>query len=82
LADERLKHDRADREVHPIPDAPPLTLEQRVHHLECYVGRLWDQVWYLSQPRWRRWGFWLLGFRAPIQQFYLPPEKAPNDETK
>ena len=72
LDDERLKP-RERREVHPIPDAPDLPLERRVHHLECHLGRLWDQVWYLSQPWWRRIGFRLLGFKAPIQRFYLKP---------
>ena len=81
MDDERLKPNRADREVHPIPDAPDLSLDRRVHHLECHVGRLWDQVWYLSQPRWRRWAWRLLGFRAPIQKFYLPPEK-PDDKVR
>jgi len=73
LDDERLKINRADREVHPIPDAPDLPLEQRVHHLECYVGRLWDQVWWLSLPWYRRLGWRVLGFKAPIRQFYLKP---------
>jgi hypothetical protein len=72
LDDERLKP-RARREVHPIPDAPPLPLERRVHLLECHLGRLWDHVWWTSLPWYRRLGFRLLGFRAPITRFYLPP---------
>jgi hypothetical protein len=72
MDDERLKP-RAQREVHPIPDAPDLPLDQRVHHLECYVGRLWDQVWWLSLPWYRRLAWRLLGFRAPVRQFYLKP---------
>lgn len=71
--DERLKP-REKREVHPIPDAPPLPLEQRVHHLECYFGMLWDQVWWMQLPLWKRTAFRLLGFKAPIQQFYIPPK--------
>jgi hypothetical protein len=73
LDDERLKPDRSTREVHPIPDAPDLPLEQRVHHLECHLGRLWDHVWYLNQPWYRRVGFRLLGFTPPIPRFYLKP---------
>lgn len=75
LDDERLKPSRADREVHPIPDAPDLPLEQRVHHLECYLGRLWDMVWWESLPFWKRWAWRLLGFKAPITQFYLKAGK-------
>lgn len=73
MDDERLKPLRADRERHPIPDAPDLPLEQRVHHLECYVGRLWDMVWWMSLPWHRRLAFRLLGFKAPIDHFYLKP---------
>jgi len=73
LDDERLKPVRANREVHPIPDAPNLPLEQRVHHLECYLGRLWDHVWWLSLPWYRRLGWRALGFKPPISQFYLKP---------
>jgi len=72
LDDERLKP-RAAREVHPIPDAPDLPLDRRVHHLECHLGRLWDQVWWLSLPWYRRLAFRLLGFRNPIRTFYLKP---------
>jgi hypothetical protein len=73
LDDERLKHNRADRERHPIPDAPDISLEARVHHLEVHLGRLWDQVWWISLPWYRRLGFRLLGFKSPIPQFYLKP---------
>ena len=70
MDDDRLKPNRADREVHPIPDAPDLPLDRRVHHLECYVGRLWDQMWWYSLPWYRRLGWRLLGFKAPILTFY------------
>jgi hypothetical protein len=73
MDDERLKTDRRDREVHPIPDAPDLPLEQRVHHLECHLGRLWDQVWWMNLPWYRRLGFRLLGFKSPISHFYKKP---------
>jgi hypothetical protein len=73
MDDERLKLDRADRERHPIPDAPDLPLDQRVHHLECHLGRLWDQVWWLSLPLWKRLTWRLLGFKAPIPRFYMKP---------
>ena len=74
MDDERLKPNRADREVHPIPDAPDLPLEQRVHHLERYLGRLWDQVWWLSLPPWKRLVWRFLGFKAPVSKFYLKPD--------
>lgn len=73
MDDERLKLSRSDRERHPIPDAPDLPLDQRVHHLECHLGRLWDQVWWISLPWYIRVGFRLLGFHAPIRRFYLKP---------
>lgn len=73
MDDERLKPDRRDREVHPIPDAPDLPLEQRVHHLECHLGRLWDHVWWLSLPWHKRLAWRLLGFTPPLRHFYLHP---------
>lgn len=73
MDDERLKRDRATRERHPIPDAPDLPLDQRVHHLECYVGRLYDQVWWVSLPWPKRLVWRLLGFTPPIRRFYLKP---------
>lgn len=72
MDDERLKL-RPLREVHPIPDAPDLPLEVRVHHLECYLGRLWDQCWWQSLPWWKRLAWRVLGFSAPISRFYLKP---------
>ena len=72
MDDERLKA-RPDRERHPIPDAPDLPLDRRVHVLECHLGRLWDHVWWLSLPWYRRLAFRLMGFKAPIQHFYLKP---------
>jgi len=71
MDDERLKPRREDRGYHPIPDAPDLSLEQRVHHLEATLGRLWDQVWWQSLPWWKRMAWRLLGFTAPISRFYL-----------
>lgn len=73
MDDERLKPQRPDRERHPIPDAPDLPLDQRVHLLECHLGRLWDQVWWLSLPWHTRLVWRLLGFKAPIPHFYLKP---------
>jgi hypothetical protein len=75
MDDERLKPERSTREVHPIPDAPDLPLDQRVHHLEVHLGQLWDAVWWISLPWYKRVAWRLLGFKAPIQQFYLPPDK-------
>ena len=78
IDDERLKP-RPERERHPIPDDPPEptieALVREVHVLKCRTGQLWDQVWWLSIPRWQRVVFQMLGFKDPIQQFYLPPER-------
>lgn len=62
----------AKRERHPIPDAPDWPLERRLHHLEIYTAQLWDHVWWISLPFWRRWFYRLQGFRAPIiESFYV-----------
>jgi len=61
---------RPNREIHPIPDAPDLPLDRRVHHLECHLARLWDQVWWISLPWYKRLGWRLLGFKDPILTFY------------
>jgi len=72
MDDERLKL-RPEREIHPLPDAPDLPIERRVHHLECYLGLLWDHVWWRDLPWYKRLVWRLLGFKAPIQHFYLKP---------
>lgn len=72
LDDERLKP-RPQRERHPIPDAPDLPIDRRVHLLECHLARLWDQVWWLSLPWPKRVAWRLLGFSSPIRRFYLKP---------
>ena len=72
LDDERLKP-RSGREVHPIADDAPVDLARELHRLKCQTARLWDQVWWLSLPWYRRLGFRLLGFRAPIDRFSLRP---------
>jgi hypothetical protein len=71
MDDERLKPSRSDRGYHPIPDHPDLPLDRRVHHLEVHLGRLWDHVWWISLPWYKRLGWRLLGFKAPIDRFYL-----------
>lgn len=82
--DERLK-DRPLRERHPLAqDMPPSDLEglrSYTFYLQCQCALLYDQVWYLSQPRWQRWAFAVIAylegrpdlFGPPIRQFYLPP---------
>ena len=78
IDDERLKP-RAERERHPIPDDPPAdtidALVREVHMLKCLTGQLWDQVWWISIPLWQRVVYRLLGFKSPIERFYLPPER-------
>lgn len=44
------------KEIHPIQDSPPWTLEQRVRHLELHLAMLWDQVWWMALPPERRAG--------------------------
>lgn len=56
--------------IHPIPDAPDLPLERRVHLLECHLARLWDEVWWHQLPFYERWWYWLQGYRSPIVRFY------------
>lgn len=49
------------RERHPIQHWPAgLTAEERAGLLEVYVGMLWDQVWWLSLPWYKR-----LWYRLP-----------------
>jgi len=59
-------------DVHPIQDAPPWPLEQRVHHLECALAKLWDEVWWHQLPFWRRWFYAAQGYRSPVRRFYVP----------
>lgn len=59
-------------ERHPIPDAPDgKSAIERIHHLECHLARLWDQVWWMQLPFYRRWYYMAQGFRAPIKKFYI-----------
>lgn len=57
-------------EKHPISDCPDLSLEQRVQLLEIHLAQLWDEVWWHQLPFYRRWFYWLQGFRSPVQKFY------------
>ncbi len=58
------------RERHPIQESPPLPLERRAQLLEIHLAQLWDQVWWVTLPWWRRLRYRLQGFRAPIGKFY------------
>ena len=59
-------------ERHPIPDAPAgKSAMERIHHLETHLAMLWDQVWWMQLPCYRRWYYRLQGFRAPIRRFYI-----------
>jgi hypothetical protein len=68
---------RHQRGIHPLPDdPPPATVEglvREVHHLKCLTAQLWDQVWWMSLPTWKRVAYRYLGFRSPIQKFYRDP---------
>lgn len=78
------------RERHPIQDDAPSpsidSLVREVHLLKCHLSQLWDQVWWMNLPWYRRlWYrlprinrdkttggllFWK-GHRDPIKRFYL-----------
>lgn len=74
MDDERLKS-RPLRERHPLAQDPPPDdpegLRRYCFTLQCRTAQLWDQVWWLSLPWWKRAVWILLGFRAPIRRFYL-----------
>ena len=57
-------------EVHlgTLPPGLPPDLE-RLELLEL-VAQLWDQVWWLSLPWWKRAIYRARGFRDPIERFY------------
>ena len=59
-------------ERHPIPDSPNMPLEDRVRHLEVYLGQLWDQVWWMNLPAAKREEYKAQGFSDPIERFYEP----------
>lgn len=52
---------------HPLQQRPDLPLEQQFELLREYTSRLWDQVWWMSLPFWRRWWYMLHGYRAPLR---------------
>lgn len=64
------------RERHPIAHYPAgLTAEERCGLLEAYLAQLWDQVWWMRLPWYRRAYYRLVeGHRDPIRQFYFPYE--------
>lgn len=67
-------------DVHPIQDAPPnKTLVERVHFLECALGMLWDQVWWMNLTAEKRAEYEAQGFRAPIRRFYVPLDQVQHD---
>jgi hypothetical protein len=55
---------------HPISPKRDAALEQRLHLLEERMAQLWDEVWWHQLPPYRRWYYWLRGFRSPIERFY------------
>lgn len=67
------------RERHPIADdAPAPTIESlvlHVHRLNCHLAQLWDQVWWMHLPWYRRLYYRVAERqRDPIRQFYFPYE--------
>lgn len=57
-------------ERHPVQESPPLPIEDRVRLLEHHLARLWDEVWWVTLPWYKRMYWRLQGFRAPIAHFY------------
>lgn len=53
-------------ERHPVQERPDLPLERRAQLLEQHLARLWDEVWWMRLPPWRRLLYRLRGFREPI----------------
>lgn len=47
-----------------------LTLERRVQLLELNCALLAEEVWWHQLPCYRRWFYWLQGFRSPIHRFF------------
>lgn len=72
IRDERVLP-RDERGRHPIPDDYPVDNTAELHRLKCLVARLWDQVWWMQLPWYRRLFYRLHGFRSPIRRFYLRP---------
>ena len=58
----------ADR--HPIEERHDLPTDRRVQLLEIHLAQLWDMVWWVTLPWYRRLYWRVRGFRAPIQRFY------------
>ena len=57
-------------ERHPIQDSSGLSMDARIRHLEVYLARLWDHVWWISLPPEVRAQYESEGFTAPIEHFY------------
>ena len=55
---------------HPIIEGRDAPIEERVLYLEAHLAMVWDQIWWMSLPFWRRWLYAAFGYRAPIQSFY------------
>lgn len=57
-------------ESHPIQERPDWTDRRRIQWLEIHLAMLWDEVWWHQLPFWKRWYYWLCGFRSPLTEFY------------
>lgn len=57
-------------ERHPVQERPQLSAERRCQLLEQQLAQVWDQVWWMNLPFWRRWWYIAQGFRSPISRFY------------
>jgi hypothetical protein len=48
----------------------PVTEEGSLQLTRIQLAQLWDQVWWMRLPFWRRWAYRLQGFTDPIEHFY------------
>jgi hypothetical protein len=73
------------REMHKVRERTDLRPEQKIEVYRELLAQLWDQVWWMQLPWYRRLWYWLpriewdrthrrplfwKGHRAPIRQFY------------
>lgn len=63
--------------MHPVAVGPKVKPDERFRLLESNLACLWDQVWWLSLPIYKRWFYKLQGFRPPVRRFYEGPKWQP-----
>jgi hypothetical protein len=66
-------------ERHPLTLDTTLSPEGQLEQLRNLTSLLWDQVWWMQLPFYRRWFYKWQGFRAPIPKFYEEIESGDKD---